>query len=183
VTIVGFDTAFAAGRWVADVDLPGLAATSYRPFVRLAVTRYQPASLDDAHAVSTIVRTDLVQLMPDRTLTLDTSGADLVVTLEGLGPEGPVPNRVDVIAETLPVESDVEVSVLGATTDGLVAWTAAGGTVSGLLNTPITVARAAGTKVRLRVREVEEALTLAGATAATGELAERVVFADLIEVP
>jgi hypothetical protein len=183
VTVVGFDTVFAGGRWVADVGLPGLAATSYRPFVRLAVTRYQPSSLDDAHAVSTVVRTDLVQLMPDRTLTVDTSGGDLVVTLEGLGPEGPVSNRVDVIVETLPVESEVEVSVLGATTDGLVAWTAAGGPVSGPLNTAITVPRAAGAKVRLRVREVEEALTLAGAAAAAGELAERVVFTDLVGLP
>jgi hypothetical protein len=183
VSLVGFDTALAGEHWVADVDLARLAATSYRPFVRLAVSRYQPSSLDDAHAVSTVVRTDLVQLLPDRTLTVDTTGADLVVTLAGLGPAGPVPNRVDVIVETLPVESDVEVSVLGATTDGLVAWTAIDGPVSGLLNTPIAVPRAAGAKLRLRVREVEQALTLVGATATSGELAERVVFADLVTIP
>lgn len=182
VHVVGFDTTFAGRRWFADVDLPGLA-TSYRPFVRLAVTRYQPSSVDDAHAVSTIVRTDLVQLMPDRTLTVDTTGPDLVVTLEGLGPSGPVANRVDVIVETLPVDSEVEVSVLGSGTDGLVAWTAVRGPVSGPLNAPITVPQATGAKVRLRVREVEDALTLAGATATSGELAERVVFADLVALP
>ncbi len=183
VHVVGVDTAFAGGRWFADVDLPGLAATSYRPFVRLAVTRYQPSSLDDAHAVSTIVRTDLVQLMPDRTLTVDPTGADLVVTLEGLGPQGPVANRVDVVVETLSEDRDVDVSVLGAGTDGLVAWTAAGAVVSGSLNMPIMVPRVTGAKVRVRVREVEAALTVAGATATTGELGERVVFTDLVDLP
>ncbi len=180
VTVVGFDAAFAGGRWVADVDVPGLAITSYRPFVRLAVTRYQPTSLDDAHAVSTVVHTDLVQLMPDRTLIVDSSGVDLSVTLKGVGPAGPVPNRVDVIVETLPVGSESELSVLGAAADGVAAWTATGTPFSGPLDTAITVPRGFDERIRLRVREVEAALTPAGAVA--DELAERVVFADLVEV-
>jgi hypothetical protein len=182
VTVVGFDAAFVDGRWVADVGLPGLAETSYRPFVRLAVTRYQSQSLDDAHAVSTIVRTDLVQLMPDRTLTVDTSGPELVVTLAGTGPGGQVGNRVDVIVETLSDESMTDLSVLDGSADGLVAWTRAAATVSGPLNSPITTPRVGAAKVRLRVREVEQTLTLTGATATAGELGERVVFTDLVEI-
>jgi hypothetical protein len=179
VTVVGVDTALAGDVWAADVDLGALARTSYRPFVRLAVTRYQPASVDDARAVSTIVRTDLVQLLPDRTLTVDTSGADLVVTLQGLGPAGPVGNRVDVVVETLAVDSDAELSVIVGTPDGLVAWTAAA-VVSGALNAPITLPRATGARVRVRVREVEQALTPASAR---GDLGERPVFVDLVDLP
>ena len=181
VTVVPFDAAFADGRWVADVDVPGLAATSYRPFVRLAVTRYQPHSLDDAHAISTIVRTDLVQVLPDRTLIVDTSGAEPVVTLKGVGPGG-AGNRVDVIVETLSDDSSTDLSVLEGSTDGLVAWTAATQPVSGPLDSPIIVPRPAGARLRLRVREVEQSLTLPGATAGPGELGERVVFADLVEI-
>lgn len=183
VSVLGVDAALVGDRWAADVALPGPAAASYRPFVRLALTRFQPSSIDDAHAVSTVVRTDLVQLLPDRTLTVDTTGADLVVTLEGLGPAGPVTNRVDVIVETLAGAGDAEVSVLGAAPEGLVAWTAVGTAVTGRLGVPITVPRATGDRIRLRVREVEEALTLDGATAASGELGERVVYTELVPVP
>ncbi len=150
--------------------------------MRLAVARYQPSSLDDAHAVSTSVRTDLVQLMPDRTLTVDATGADLVATLQGRGPAGPVPNRVDIVVETLPADSEAEVSLLGAMTDELVAWNVAGDVVSGPLGGPITVPRADGAQARLRVREVEAALTPSGATTESGELAERVVYADLVSL-
>ncbi len=186
VTVVAYDPKFAEDWWAADVELPGLAAASYRPFVRLAVARYQRESLADLE-LSDVVRTDLVQLLPERTLTVDTGGAGLVVRLDGLGPQGPNENRVDVIAERRTGATAIDVSALGPA-DGVDAWTAVE-IVSGRLGQSIQMSRpaaAAGT-LRVRVREVE-LLAPAGQppaaqTGSPDELAERVVFTDLVPIP
>lgn len=187
VTVVACDTKFFEDCWwVADVEIPGIAAASYRPFVRLAVARYQRESLTDLE-LSAVVRTDLVQLLPERTVTVDTGGAGLLVKLEGLGPQGPNENRVDVITERRTAASVIEVSVLSPT-DEVDAWSAVE-IASGKLGDQIQLSRpaaAAGT-LRVRVREVE-LLAAAGQppaaqTGSAGELAERVVFTDLISIP
>ncbi len=49
--------------WYADIEID--AADSYYPFVRLALARYQPDSIPDAH-LSRVVITDFAQLAPDR---------------------------------------------------------------------------------------------------------------------
>jgi hypothetical protein len=183
VTVVAYDTAFVENWWVADVELPGIAAASYRPFVRLAVARYQRESLADLE-LSEVVRTDLVQLLPERTVTVDTGGAGLVVQLDGLGPQGPNENRIDVIMEKRTASSAIDLSALTAA-DGVDAWTAVEFS-SGRLGQQIPMPRpatAAGT-LRLRIREVE-LLAPAGQPSAAqattpGELTERVVFTDLV---
>lgn len=185
VTVVGYDTALAGDWWAADVDLPGIAAASYRPFVRLAVARYQRESLADLE-LSGVVLTDLVQVLPERTLTVDTAGGALAVRLAGLGPEGPNRNRVDVVVERRAAATGVDLAALGPA-DGVDAWTAAE-VASGGLDDTIQVSRpdaAAGT-LRVRVREVE-LLAPAGAPPApragsAGELTERVVFTDLVDI-
>jgi hypothetical protein len=187
VTVIAYETKFDASWWAADIDLPGVASASYRPFVRLAVARYQPESLVDLE-LSTVVRTDLVQLLPERTLTVDTGGAGLVVTVDGLGPQGPLENRVDVVVETRAANSPIDITALGAV-DGVGAWVTSD-VVPGRLGQRIEVPRTAsgsnGT-VRLRVREVE-LLGPAGQppgsqTGTPEELTERVVFTDLVPIP
>ncbi len=121
VTIVAYDTSFAGDWWVADVELPSIAAASYRPFVRLAVARYQRQSLTDLE-LSSVVRTDLVQLLPERTLIVDSGGGGLVVRLDGVGPEGPNPNRVDVVVERRVAATSIDVSAISPA-DGVDAWT------------------------------------------------------------
>jgi hypothetical protein len=49
--------------WYADIEID--AGPSYLPFVRLALVRYQPTSLPDAH-LSRVVLAEFVQLTPDR---------------------------------------------------------------------------------------------------------------------
>ncbi len=69
VTAVGYKPQFNAERrlWYVDVALdPGPA---FWPFVRLAVSRYQPASIDRCH-LSPPVRCDFVQLTPERTTSV-----------------------------------------------------------------------------------------------------------------
>jgi hypothetical protein len=64
--------------------------------VQLALARYQPDSLPDLR-LSPAVRTDLVQLMPDRTLLIDKQAVQIRVSLTGVTPDPP--NRVEVTLE------------------------------------------------------------------------------------
>ncbi len=81
--------------WYADVTLNVGAA--YFPFVRLALARYQPNSIADAH-LSPVVLSDFAQLPPDRTLQL-TFSADkqqIALALEGISyrPNAETPRRL-----------------------------------------------------------------------------------------
>ena len=125
------------------------------------------------------VTTDLVQLLPERRLTVDTSGGDIAVTLAGRGPDGPQPNRVDVVVEVADasVRSDLSVLVPG---DGIDGWRAVD-QVGGSLAETIRLADPGGRR-RVRVRECE-LLTPAETGAGTeGEASERAVFTDVVEL-
>jgi hypothetical protein len=69
VTIVGFEVHWDGhrGRWYCDLDLN--TAGAWYPFIRLALARYQPHSLEDV-ALSPVVLADFVQTAPDRVVTL-----------------------------------------------------------------------------------------------------------------
>jgi hypothetical protein len=71
------------GLWYADVQLA--AAKTYRPFVRLAVARFQPHSMHESVSLSRISTIDIIQPLPDRTLTLlrNDSSFEITVTLHG----------------------------------------------------------------------------------------------------
>jgi hypothetical protein len=89
VWVLGYEPEFSPERrmWFVDVALdPGSAIW---PFVRLAVTRFQPSSLAGLH-LSPVVLCDFVSVPPERTATLtrpDAQHARVIVT----GPVG-VPN-------------------------------------------------------------------------------------------
>lgn len=86
VWVLGYEPAFSEDRglWFADIALdPG---TAIWPFVRLALTRYQPDSLAGLH-LSPVVQCDFVPLPPERVSTLtrpDNRHARVIVT----GPVG-----------------------------------------------------------------------------------------------
>jgi hypothetical protein len=84
VTAVGLPVEYDATRklWFCDITL---APTDfYTPFIRLALARFQPHSLPNAH-LSRVVLTDFVQLLPDRTakIEFEPSSARLLVTVSG----------------------------------------------------------------------------------------------------
>jgi hypothetical protein len=86
VEIAPHDVAWDAerGLWYADIEIaPGGA---YFPFVRLALARYQPTSVDGAH-LSSVVLADFAALAPDRWLnvTPTADGRARHVTVFGLG--------------------------------------------------------------------------------------------------
>ncbi|MBI3979029.1 MAG: hypothetical protein HY331_12670 [Chloroflexi bacterium] len=69
VLVVGHDVHYDEVRqlWYSDLQVdPG---DSYFPFIRLALARVQPSSVDGAH-LSRVVQTDFVQLAPDREATI-----------------------------------------------------------------------------------------------------------------
>ncbi|NML65448.1 hypothetical protein HHL22_09550 [Hymenobacter sp. RP-2-7] len=193
VVAVPYEAWFHDDCWYADIALPAVAAASYCPFVQLAVARYQPDSLTQLE-LSAIVRTEPVPLLPDRTLTVTQPEAETVeVLLEGLGPVGPQPNRVDLIVEqcALPPEvaaSATELTWLAAASPEVPSWVLQG-TVSGPLGTRLRAAlppAAPGSALRVRVREVERINPPAGAAAQPGteaELTERMVFMDIVQLP
>lgn len=91
VTVVGHRVQWDAQRklWFADIEIA--AGTSYMPFVRLSVVRYQPHSLP-GHKVSRTVLTEFTQVLPRRKAVLKRSGQrDFSITLHGPVPEhGPM---------------------------------------------------------------------------------------------
>jgi hypothetical protein len=64
---------YDAERDMYVVDIRIDPAEAYRPFVRLALARYQPNSVDGLE-LSPVALVDVVQLEPDRTATVATSG-------------------------------------------------------------------------------------------------------------
>ena len=67
--MVGHTPRFDGARklWFCDIELE--AGTAYQPFVRLALCRYQPHSID-GHHISRVVLADFAQLLPRRVATL-----------------------------------------------------------------------------------------------------------------
>jgi len=95
VTIVGHRVHFDYEKklWYCDIELSDQIA-NYMPFVRLALVRYQPnAMLEGAFSakISKVVQTDFAQVLPNRRLSVDVSGADTTLTLSGPSPiTGPI---------------------------------------------------------------------------------------------
>jgi hypothetical protein len=135
VRVLPYAVSFSDGRYFADIGLPGIAAASYLPFVRLALTRYQQASLPKLE-LSSIVMTDFAQVLPDRTLTVKKAMLDsawpatppnpgLRVTLEANGQ----PITCTVTLERLdsfngdPAQDVVLTRLGGGSEDHIPAWT------------------------------------------------------------
>ncbi len=70
VHAVGYEPGYDPDRnlWYCDVELD--PQTAYFPFVRLALARFHPISVDGAH-LSRVVLADFVQVVPHRTVTYD----------------------------------------------------------------------------------------------------------------
>ena len=120
VDVVGFEPEFDASRnlWFADltIDLAGspaefLAKSTYAPFVRLALVRYQPHALDDAR-ISRVVLAGFAQLTPDRTalVTADPHHPrTLRVVVSGVAPTGPLPKGPAIEKPARPTHVNVRV--------------------------------------------------------------------------
>lgn len=81
-------------RWYADIDLSKVADSSYFPFVRLALVRYQANSVREIDRLSAPIRTEPIQLPPTRRLIVTRTPENVTIVLEGLSPTNPKPNLV-----------------------------------------------------------------------------------------
>lgn len=59
--------------WYCDIEID--AGVSYYPFVRLALARYHPASVQNCH-LSPVVMADFAQIAPDRMVTVKSNAQD-----------------------------------------------------------------------------------------------------------
>jgi hypothetical protein len=82
VTVVGHRPEYDPVRKLWFCDLQINAGSSYFPFVRPALCRYQPNSIPGAH-ISRVVLADYAQLVADRTASLTRSGNAATVSVRG----------------------------------------------------------------------------------------------------
>jgi hypothetical protein len=107
VTAVGYQPQYNDQRqlWYVDVEMdPG---SSYYPFIRFALARYQPYSVENLH-LSHVVRTEFAQLVADRTATIGYARGAIDVTVSGfasrnqLGAELPLPAPPPIVGPVAP---------------------------------------------------------------------------------
>ncbi|SHN37328.1 hypothetical protein [Actinacidiphila paucisporea] len=178
------------GRWYADIGMPGAAQTSYAPFTHLALARFQRESLDGLN-LSTVARSDIVPVLPDRTLEVHQDGDGLHVLLKGLSREGNKPNTVVAVLERCDTADDgtpVDLTALNtAAAPAFPAWVRVpGATAAGQTNQPLPPipVPADGSRLRVVVREAEDLpSTAAGIIDAVHELTERTVYLDEVSLP
>ncbi len=193
VSIVAYDAVYdeTTERWFADIQLD--SETAYFPFVRLALVRYQPDALDGCH-VSHVVRCDIAQPLPDRTLSVRRPEPG-VVDLAVAGPSyrsirGPLAERTDA-ASLGRVRASVE-ERNPAFGDELIGWRPVPSTEIELAPTNVgnvttwvgrvVVPRSeTGWPQRIAVVETDH---LAGddSSAADGWLVPRIIYADVVDV-
>jgi hypothetical protein len=98
VDVAGFEVAFdeVRGLWFCDIEFGSPLA--YTPFVRLALARYQPHSIQGVE-LSKVALADFAQIAPHRTalLSIDpTEPRRARLVVGGLGPGAPRPSQIGV---------------------------------------------------------------------------------------
>jgi hypothetical protein len=70
VDVAGHEVAWDKDRqlWFADIEIATISLTTYFPFVKLALVRYQPSSLKGLE-LSRVVQTDFIQVTADRAVS------------------------------------------------------------------------------------------------------------------
>ena len=86
---VAYDDAHGRRLWYCDIQMD--MGEAYFPFVRLALARYQPQSIANAH-LSRVVLADFIQLLPDRAASITFDPIDptaVQLAVNGLTYTGP----------------------------------------------------------------------------------------------
>jgi hypothetical protein len=210
VGVAAYDVGYDSDRrlWYCDIEVNPHEA--YFPFIRLALARYHPKSVVDAH-LSRIVTADFIQVTPDRSVTLSYDAADprkVRVAVTGVtyraSAAGQFASEVELTVETatgpagdlewIPAEDSDTVSIDRLGGFGSKLW-------DGLWAGEIELPEPRGTMpMRLVVREFEvllgdgsgppagfdtdgatlEEIQMAGMS--NPELRRRLVYADVVEI-
>jgi hypothetical protein len=171
------------GLWFADISIG--AGQSYFPFVKLALVRYQPASLPGIE-LSRVVQADFVQLTPNRSMGL-TYPSGTKVNVEVLGPgylataNRATPDTMRAYLQLKAVETsdpDLQWIIDPAQPDGTVLSVANSSEALTVWKGTVTLPKARGTvPYRILVAEFEE-----HAVVRAGNLGFKVTYLDAIEI-
>jgi hypothetical protein len=125
VGVIGFFPEYNPARklWFVDIEMD--SGTSYFPFVRLALARFQPHSvwpgMPNSQHLSRVTRTEFLQLVPDRVASIAYMGGRLlVVTVSGVGAFNVLPGA-QTPGDSHKITAQVQQRPLGSTNDLL--WT------------------------------------------------------------
>jgi hypothetical protein len=88
-----FDVGWDPEKELIYADLVLRRRSGYRPFVRLALARFQPDSIEGAH-LSTTTLADFIQLSPERTLSIVRRNGEVSLRLVGPFPRQSGASRV-----------------------------------------------------------------------------------------
>jgi hypothetical protein len=162
--------------WCADIDLSPLVQSSYFPFVRLGLARYQANTVNPEDRLSPVIVSEPIQLLAQRDLTVRRSAGLAVVTVSGPAPGG---SRTTVINAELQV-FEGSAAAAGDALIGPTGWRTiarrAGGVGSDL---NLDIPQAQGRSLRICVTEAES-YPSAGSTSA--DAPTRLVYADTISI-
>lgn len=152
-------------RWYADIDLSKVADSSYFPFVRLAIVRYQANCIPGVDRISAPILTEPIQLPPQRRLFVSRTPGGATIKLDGLSPNGPKKNVIHAeiqVLETgyIAVSPDKDcsgVTEAEADPEDIIAGWSTVYTTSGELgqNLSLDVPTSAQRPMRLMVKEFE----------------------------
>jgi hypothetical protein len=185
VDVAGHEVAWDEDRqlWFADISIG--AGQSYFPFVKLALVRYQPASLPGIQ-LSRVVQADFIQLTPDRSMGL-TYPSDTEVNVEVLGPgylgtaDTGTPDTMRAYLQLKTVETsdpDLQWITDPAQPDGTLLTVSSSSTTNTVWRGTVTLPKARGTvPYRILVAEFEEHTVVR-----SGNLGSKVTYLDAIEI-
>ncbi|WP_438040766.1 hypothetical protein [Sorangium sp. So ce128] len=202
VAVAGHAVAWDPARklWYCDVEMD--VGTAYFPFIRLALARFQPRSVEGVH-LSGVTLMDFIQVTPDRILTVTSreletkpqergasacatpwARTELDITLLGSVPENrPNQVRIDVQEQRTPGEGDFGWVTLGAPDIDVRVETPPGTLARAVVRLPAERRGPARRRYRLLVQEFEHHITDGdhGSTpVATSGL--RPVYAETVEL-
>ena len=176
ISVAGHPVGYDNDRklWFCDIELdPGVA---YFPFIRLALARFQPKSLPDAH-LSRVVLADFAQLVPGRSASIAFDGFDptlLELAVTGLTHNQLSQSLVQVTVEMQPKGAPPDSAWVPAFTVSLPATKGPGATT--LWTSAITLpAPRTSQPFRLRIEEFE-----IYQTGTAGQTQNRLVYADVL---
>ena len=169
--------------WFADISIG--AGQSYFPFVKLALVRYQPASLKGVE-LSRVVQADFIQLTPNRSMGL-TYPSTTEVGVEVLGPgyfettSRTTPDTMRAYLQLKVVETsdpDLQWIIDPAQPDGALLTITSQTETLTQWNRTVTLPQARGTApYRILVAEFEQHTVVRA-----GNLGSKVTYLDAIEI-
>jgi hypothetical protein len=185
VNVAGHEVSWDKDRrlWFADISIG--AGESYFPFVKLALVRYQPASLPGIE-LSRVVQADFIQLTPNRSMGL-TYPSPTEVDVKVVGPgylatsSTDTPDTMRAYLQLKTVETsdpDLKWVIDPAQPDGTLLTVTSSSDTNTVWTATVTLPKPRGTvPYRILVAEFEEHLVVRA-----GNLGSKVTYLDAIEI-